>query len=101
MSVSERVGVFDVVHRLRTALGHLEAVTRMVESDRSCADVLYQLSAVQGALDVVRRDLLERYLRDCLEASVATGGVDDLVDEILTATYGGPVGTRRLHRRLS
>ncbi|MCH8899225.1 MAG: metal-sensitive transcriptional regulator [Acidobacteria bacterium] len=101
MSVSERVGVFDVVHRLRTALGHLEAVTRMVESDRSCADVLHQLSAVQGALDVVRRDLLERYLRDCLEASVAAGGVDDLVDELLTATYGGPVRTRRPPRGLS
>ena len=93
--------MFDVVQRLRTTLGHLEAVTRMVESDRSCADVLHQLSAVQGALDVVRRDLLERYLRDCLESSVATGGVDDLVDELLTATYGGPVRTRRLHRRLS
>ena len=48
MPLSERVGVFDVVQRLRTALGHLDAVTRMVESDRSCADVLHQLSAVQG-----------------------------------------------------
>ena len=47
------------------------------------------------------RELLERYLRDCLEASVTTGGVDDLVDELLTATFGGPVRTRRPLRGLS
>ncbi len=79
-----------VVQRLRSARGHVDAVTRMVEADRSCIDVLHQLSAVQEALAGVRRRLLERHLRECLEAAVAAGEVDELVNELLAATFGGP-----------
>lgn len=79
-----------VVQRLRSARGHLDAVTKMAEADRSCIEVLHQLSAVQGALDGVRRRLLERHLRECLDGAVTADDVDELVNELLTATFGGP-----------
>lgn len=63
---------------------------RMVEEDRYCIDVLHQLSAVQGALDRVRRDILEAHLRGCVPEAVADGRVDDVVQELLAAAFGGP-----------
>jgi DNA-binding FrmR family transcriptional regulator len=72
----------------------------MVEDDRYCIDVLHQLSAVQGALDRVRRDILEAHLRGCVPEAVAEGRVDDIVDELLAATFGTAPGSRSEHHCL-
>lgn len=83
--------------RLRSARGHLDGVIRMVEEDRYCIDVLHQLSAVQGALDRVRRDILEAHLRGCVPEAVVEGRVDDVVDELLAATFGAAPHSRLEH----
>src|SRR5438445_364947 len=43
----------NVLNRLKTARGHLDAIVRMVEDDTYCPDLMKQLSAVQGSLDRV------------------------------------------------
>ncbi|HLF42981.1 MAG TPA: metal-sensitive transcriptional regulator [Acidimicrobiia bacterium] len=90
-----RATASSIGFRLRTARGHLDGVIRMVDEDRYCIDVLHQLSAVQGALDRVRREVLEAHLRGCVPEAVAEGRIDDIVDELLTAMFGSaphPVG---------
>lgn len=69
----------------------------MVEEDRYCIDVLHQLSAVQGALDRLRRDILEAHLRGCVPEAVAGGRVDDVVEELLAAAFGGSSVSRPEH----
>lgn len=83
--------------RLHSARGHLDGVVRMVEEDRYCIDVLHQISAVQGALDRVRRDILEAHLRGCVPEAVAEGRVDDVVQELLAATFGTAPNSRPEH----
>jgi len=83
-----RAAAASVGFRLRTARGHLDGVIRMVEDDRYCIDLLHQLSAVQGALERVRREVLEAHLRGCVPEAVSEGRIDDIVDELLTATFG-------------
>ena len=78
----------SVGFRLRSARGHLDGVIRMVDDDRYCIDVLHQLSAVQGALERVRREVLEAHLRGCVPEAVAEGRFEEIVDELLTATFG-------------
>lgn len=48
----------DVVQRLKTAAGHLNAVIEMAEAGKPCEDVLHQLQAVQAALRHAGRHLL-------------------------------------------
>ena len=40
-----------VMNRLSKAIGHLEAVKRMVDQDADCSDVLIQLAAVRSAIN--------------------------------------------------
>lgn len=92
-----RVDANPAGFRLRSARGHLDGVIRMVEDDRYCIDVLHQLSAVQGALDRVRRDILEAHVRGCVPEAVAEGRVDDVVDELLAAAFGAAPASRPEH----
>ena len=89
----------DVVVRLHTARGHLDAVVRMAEEGQDCLTIPHQLAAVDGALVQSRRVILKRHLRDCLPEALADGKMDDLVDEILNATFGGSVPPTRSHDR--
>ena len=51
-----------VVRRLSRAIGHLQAVKRMVEEGRDCADVLTQLAAVKSAINNVGKVILQDHL---------------------------------------
>lgn len=81
--------------RLRTARGHLDAVVRMVEDDRYCIDVIHQLSAVQGSLDGIKRDIIEAHLQSCLPDAAAAGNMDDIVQELMAAVFGAAPGRKR------
>jgi DNA-binding FrmR family transcriptional regulator len=83
-----RAAASSVGFRLRTARGHLDGVIRMVDEDRYCIDVLHQLSAVQGALERARREVLEAHLRGCVPEAVAEGRIEDIVDELMSAAFG-------------
>jgi CsoR family transcriptional regulator, copper-sensing transcriptional repressor len=79
----------DVIQRLKSARGHLDAVIRMVDDDRYCIDVLQQVGAVQAALDRSRRSILEHHLRTCVADGYAQGRVEEMTDELLGAFFGG------------
>jgi DNA-binding FrmR family transcriptional regulator len=71
----------------------------MVDDDRYCVDLLHHLSAVQGALNRIRRDILEGRLRGCLATAVAEGNADELLDELVTAAFRTVPTSRSPHDR--
>lgn len=75
----------DVVNRLRSARGHLDAVLRMVDEDEYCPDVMKQLSAVQGQLEGANRLVLRNHLETCVAAAMVAGRTDEIVDELMGA----------------
>lgn len=62
-----------VVNRLSRAIGHLEAVKRMVESGQDCAEVLIQLAAVKSAINNTGKIILQDHIEHCLVDAVETG----------------------------
>ena len=52
--------------RLARIEGQVRGVSRMVEEDRYCIDVLTQICAIQAALDKVALGLLDGHARHCL-----------------------------------
>lgn len=55
-----------VLNRLSRAIGHLESIKRMVESDRDCSEVLIQLSAVRSAITNTGKVILQHHLEHCI-----------------------------------
>lgn len=62
-----------VVNRLSRAIGHLEAVRRMVENGQDCAEVLIQLAAVRAALSSTGKIILKDHIAHCLVDAVESG----------------------------
>lgn len=69
-----------VLDRLSRAIGHLEAIRRMVEEDRDCADVLVQISAVRTAVNNVGRMMLLDHIDRCVAHAVESGDKTALED---------------------
>jgi DNA-binding FrmR family transcriptional regulator len=75
----------DVLNRLKTARGHLDAVIRMVDEDAYCPDTMKQLSAVQGSLERASRVVLRNHLETCVAAAMQAGRTDEIVEELMEA----------------
>jgi DNA-binding FrmR family transcriptional regulator len=60
----------DNIRRLKTVEGHIRGVTRMLEEDAYCIDVIRQIQAVQSALNKVSSSILENHLHSCVITAV-------------------------------
>jgi CsoR family transcriptional regulator, copper-sensing transcriptional repressor len=52
--------------RLARIGGQVDGVSRMVDEDRYCIDVITQINAIQAGLDKISLGLLDEHARHCL-----------------------------------
>lgn len=65
------------LNRLKRIEGQVRGVSKMLEEDRYCIDVLTQLSAVRAALRKVEEEVLADHLRHCVEDAILSGDKDE------------------------
>jgi CsoR family transcriptional regulator, copper-sensing transcriptional repressor len=68
--------------RLARIEGQVRGVSRMVEEDRYCIEVLTQIGAIQAALDKVALGLLDGHARHCLMGEEGSGDADELMGAV-------------------
>ena len=57
----------EILTRLKRARGQLDGVINMIETGRSCADVVTQLAAVSKALDRAGFKVVATGMQECFE----------------------------------
>ncbi|WP_304108707.1 metal-sensitive transcriptional regulator [Mycolicibacterium bacteremicum] len=60
--------------RLKRIEGQARGISRMIEQDRYCIDILTQVDALTKALQGVALGLLDDHLRHCVRNAAAGGG---------------------------
>jgi DNA-binding FrmR family transcriptional regulator len=73
----------ELLTRLARVEGQVRGVTRMVEEDRYCIDVLTQIEAAEAALDKIALGLLDDHVRNCMRAG--KGASEEQVQELMGA----------------
>jgi DNA-binding FrmR family transcriptional regulator len=73
----------QLLKRLARVQGQVGGVTRMVEEDRYCIDVLTQIEAAQAALDKVALGLVDDHVRNCMRGG--EGASEEQVQELMGA----------------
>jgi DNA-binding FrmR family transcriptional regulator len=63
----------DLLKRLARVEGQIRGVSRMVEEDRYCIDVLTQISAVTTALESLALRILDDHVQHCVADALASG----------------------------
>jgi DNA-binding FrmR family transcriptional regulator len=72
----------DLLTRLARIEGQIRGISRMIEEDRYCVDVLQQIASMQSAADTVAMILLEDHVKGCVAEGLRTGK-HERVDEVV------------------
>jgi CsoR family transcriptional regulator, copper-sensing transcriptional repressor len=76
----------ELLRRLARVEGQVRGVSRMVEEDRHCIEVMTQINAARGALDQIALGLLDGHMRHCLLGPGGTRtSADARADEAMAA----------------
>jgi len=73
-----------LLKRLSRIEGQVRGVSRMVEEERYCIDVLTQIAAIDSALDKVALGLIDEHTRHCV-VEAAEGERVEKLDELMAA----------------
>jgi DNA-binding FrmR family transcriptional regulator len=63
--------------RLSRIEGQVRGLSRMVEEERYCIDIVTQISAVRAALRRVEEEVLKDHVSHCVEGAIASGDKAD------------------------
>jgi CsoR family transcriptional regulator, copper-sensing transcriptional repressor len=62
-----------VLKRLSRIEGQVRGLSRMVEADRYCIDIVTQIAAIRAALRRAEEEILRDHVAHCVEHAIASG----------------------------
>ncbi len=68
--------------RLNRIEGQVRGLSRMVEEDRYCIDIVTQISAVRAALARVEEQVLREHIHHCVKHAMTSGSKADQEQKI-------------------
>ena len=75
----------NMINRLKRIEGQVRGISKMIENDIYCDDILNQFASVESALNGVKKILLESHLKSCImnqSGPEDQGQVDDVIETI-------------------
>ena len=67
--IADKEKVQEIITRLKRAQGQIGGVVKMMEEERTCTDIVMQLSAVSKAVDRAAFSVIATGLRECMMSS--------------------------------
>lgn len=72
-----------IISRLNRISGQINGISKMVENDAYCNDILIQLSAVKNSIKSLSTHILENHLYICVSRDLENGDLDS-IDELIS-----------------
>lgn len=72
----------DLLKRLARIEGQVRGISRMIDEDVYCDDIINQITAVQSALGAVKKILLENHIKSCVRRSIEQQEYE-IIDELM------------------
>lgn len=72
----------NLIKRLNRVEGQVRGISKMVEEDRYCEDVLIQISAVINSLRSMSNELLKGHLATCVVDEIKKDNLE-IIDEVV------------------
>jgi DNA-binding FrmR family transcriptional regulator len=89
----------QLLRRLSRIEGQVRGISRMIEREEYCVDILQQTSALRAAVDSLAVMVLEDHVQGCVRTAAEQGDAERYIDEVVDVvrrTLGRPLrGTTR------
>ncbi|ALL15326.1 metal-sensitive transcriptional regulator [Caulobacter henricii] len=72
----------SAMKRLNRIEGQVRGITKMIDDDRYCIDVITQISAVQAALRRVEEEILRDHVTHCVEHAIQSGNPESQREKV-------------------
>ena len=72
-----------IINRLNRIGGQINGISKMVQNDVYCNEILIQLSAVQNSVKSLSTHVLESHLYNCVPKDLENGDFDT-IDELIS-----------------
>ena len=76
------VGKREMTKRLKLIEGQIRGISRMIDENVYCDDILHQFSSVIAAVNGVRKLLLEAHVKSCVKEQILEGK-SEVIDELM------------------
>ena len=63
--------------RLKKLEGQIRGISKMIDDDRYCVDILNQTAAARAALKGVEKAIIENHSNHCIEEAIRSGDQED------------------------
>jgi len=73
----------DMMNRLSRIEGQVRGLSRMIDEDVYCDNVLHQILSVESAMAGVKKTLLEAHIKGCVIDQLRKGD-ENVIEELLT-----------------
>jgi DNA-binding FrmR family transcriptional regulator len=73
--------------RMKKIEGQIRGVSKMIEGEKYCVDILNQIAAVKSALDGVARKILKRHLESCVTEAILKRQAEEKIDELMNTIF--------------
>jgi DNA-binding FrmR family transcriptional regulator len=74
-----------VIKRLKRIEGQIRGLIKMVEDDKSCEEILIQISSAKAALHKTGQVILEGHLYHCVLDGIRDGKEDETIKKLYSA----------------
>ncbi len=74
-----------LMKRLQRLEGQVRGISRMLEDERDCQDILTQLAAIRGATHRISVMVVQDYCINCLRESNANASPDEIIARMVQA----------------
>ncbi|MBP8718245.1 MAG: metal-sensitive transcriptional regulator [Candidatus Atribacteria bacterium] len=87
----DEINKVKILHRLKKIEGQIRGIQGMIIDNRSCSDILTQVSAVKSALDRINKIILEEKINSCFncsediyeDISIYQNSLDEIIELII------------------
>jgi len=87
----DEINKVKILHRFKKIEGQIRGIQGMIIDNRSCSDILTQVSAVKSALDRINKIILEEKINSCFncsediyeDISIYQNSLDEIIELII------------------
>lgn len=73
----------DAGQIMRTIVGHVQGIEKMIEDERYCIDILKQIAAVQALLAKLADIISEGHMKHCVRLAIEEGHGEEKINELM------------------